>query len=100
MTPQEGHCPSVPEYRAAIVKAWFDGALPYGAITSVCPECDEIVYADEPGDHVLLGDWEIDEAHRGIGNVVIVGCEGYLIVDPNLLGWQHPGWQDWRDYQR
>lgn len=26
---------------------------------------------------------------------VLVGCEGYWMIDPNKLGWAKPNWQDW-----
>lgn len=61
--------------------------------TSTCPECgadfDSRVDAmsDNDGAHVVL---ELS----GDVFAVIVGCEGYWVVNPNLLGIHSPNWSD------
>jgi hypothetical protein len=60
--------------------------FPAGALaTNICPECNDVV-TDPRGDehHVAI---EVD------GHVfVIVGCEGYWVVDPNLVGIPSDTW--------
>lgn len=52
-------------------------------LSEVCPECGETPAITCDSDHVL------DES----GTYVLVGCEGYLVVDPNALGFDMPNWQ-------
>lgn len=49
-------------------------------LTSVCPECGQSEPQDD--DHVLL-------------SMVVVGCEGFQVVDPNAVGMDAPDWEDW-----
>jgi hypothetical protein len=49
-------------------------------LTNICPECAQVGI---PGD----GD------HHMVGPCVVVGCEGYFVVDPNLVGIAAPHWQ-------
>ncbi|MFL4491699.1 hypothetical protein ACJ6WD_10635 [Streptomyces sp. VTCC 41912] len=52
-------------------------------LTSVCTECDEHVVPSDLDGHVL------------IGSSVVIGCEGYWLVDPNVVGISNPNWSDW-----
>lgn len=58
-----------------------DAVLP--ARPTWCPECGsaDATYCD--GDHTF------DLTDR----VLLIGCEGYWTVDPNMLGLDCPGWQ-------
>jgi hypothetical protein len=72
-------------YVDAVKNAMLGVVLPW--LTTVCPECglDLLEYGEEAqGDHVMLGQF------------VIVGCEGYLIVNPNAVGIFRMNWHDWR----
>src|SRR6266576_1672064 len=55
-------------------------------ISKTCPECSS--EADLMGyDHIC--DKE--------GNVLI-GCEGYWVINPRVLGLDNPDWDDWMEY--
>lgn len=56
-------------------------------LTRTCPECGAHVYPGDPN-HVLTSD-----------GYVVVGCEGYWTVNPNLVGVYAPNWCDWRETQ-
>lgn len=45
-----------------------------------CPECDSDIDPACPDDHVFVGD------------LVVIGCEGYHIIDPQLLGLPRGNW--------
>jgi hypothetical protein len=51
-----------------------------------CPECGE----DTPAG----SDFTADHVYADNG-VLLVGCEGYHVQDPNLFGIAAPDWQDW-----
>lgn len=63
-----------------------------GPFTTTCPECDSD-FAD------------VDEAHEDTEHIIItltsdtfavvVACEGYFMVNPNLVGIDSPNWSDW-----
>lgn len=58
------------------------------SLTRVCPECELEVDAmidEHEWEHGMIGPW------------VIVGCEGYYVIDPNLVGIDSPNWSDWRN---
>ncbi|MET0416573.1 MAG: hypothetical protein ABW022_11200 [Actinoplanes sp.] len=61
-----------------------------GPLYSACPECGvdfdnlDDVYADDQ--HIIMLT-TIDTP------AVVVGCEGYFVVDPNLVGIVSPNWQ-------
>jgi hypothetical protein len=52
-------------------------------LTTTCPECGT---QPAPGydQHVL-----------SCGEHVLIGCEGYFVVNPNLVGLNRPLWDDW-----
>lgn len=54
-------------------------------LTHTCPECGHTVDDDD------------DEGHTLVGTFVVIGCEGYHIVDPNACGLERPRWSDWTD---
>lgn len=59
-------------------------------ITPVCPECGQSV-------RNMTEDW-LALHKTGPGDYVLVGCEGYLVINPALLtGCDefHPDWSDW-----
>lgn len=65
-------------------------AAPVGLVaswlTSVCPECEH-------------GFWEaefIHSDHAMIGANVIIACEGYWVINPNVVGYDREQWTDWR----
>ncbi len=56
-------------------------------MTDVCPECGEQV--DEfSEDHI------VDELEDG-QQVLLIGCEGFWLINPNMVGIDSPNWQDW-----
>ena len=61
-------------------------------LTSTCCECDEEIIAGE-STVVITADGQF--AHLVIEGYVIIGCEGYWLIDPNLLGLDDPNWDDW-----
>lgn len=52
-------------------------------ITDTCPECGEIAGED-------------DGMHVRSDGVLAIGCEGYYVINPNVIGIDSPNWQDWR----
>ena len=69
-------------YLAAVITALTrrDPALePY--MSPICPECDQIPDPDDDDGHVVLG------------AVVVIACEGYLVINPNVVGIHRPTWQ-------
>lgn len=53
------------------------------ALSRYCPECDLEGDAIDPDSHTLTARGE-----------VVVGCEGYWVVNPALVGIDSPGWSD------
>ena len=73
-------------YLTALSNAPFGTVSPY--LQTVCPECSHPIRPD-------------DAEHAMIGPNVVIGCDGFLMVDPNLLGIHAPQWIDWRpDFTR
>jgi hypothetical protein len=60
------------------IKVGDPSVTPY--LTRICPECDE-----EPA----RSRWPHTVDVNGF---VLVGCEGYWVVDPNVLGLDRPNW--------
>ncbi|MFK0015704.1 hypothetical protein [Streptomyces sp. NPDC091027] len=71
------------EYLAAVRSAPVDVIAPYMRVD--CPECDFDV------------SWNDNEDHVVVGSAVVIGCEGYYVVDPNVVGVPTPDWCDWRE---
>ena len=68
-------------YLAAVITALMrsDPAVdPY--VSPICPECGQI---PEPG----------DDGHVVLGAIVAIGCEGYWVINPNVVGIHRPTWQ-------
>jgi hypothetical protein len=68
-------------YLAAVVAA-MTGHDPRiaGYLSPTCPECGQ--HADAQ-----------DGAHVVLGAAVVAGCEGYCVIDPNVVGIPKPHWQ-------
>lgn len=85
--------PLVKEFAEKVDAAIVAGKLS-GPFTSTCPECDSR-FAD------------VDEAHEDTEHIivtltsdtfaVVVACEGYFVVNPNLVGIDSPMWSDWTE---
>lgn len=61
-------------------------------LTARCPECGDIIQgsglvAAEGGEH----------AHVVLAGAVVLGCEGYFVINPAALGLAPGQWQDWRE---
>ena len=59
--------------------------------TGTCPECEEPAAGEGL---VLCGDGEF--AHVVLDGAVVLGCEGFWIVNPAVLGMDPGSWEDWR----
>lgn len=87
----EDRFPSIVEYAEAVDAAITTGKLS-GPFTGVCPECgsdfektnEADAYADR---HHLIVTLTSDTF------AVVVACEGYFVVNPNLVGIDAPNWQ-------
>lgn len=80
--------PEVKVYAEA-VDAAIVGAKLEGPFTATCPECDV--------DFTCMDDVIEDEGHIIVSLTsdtfaVVVACEGYFVVDPNLVGIDSPMW--------
>jgi hypothetical protein len=53
--------------------------------TTTCPECNETVTAFDT-DHVVWTGGRIGTC------VLVIGCEGYWVINPNLVGIDSPNW--------
>ena len=63
------------EYMRAVAQAPFAVAARY--LSPVCPDCDAV---------------PTDDRHRTLHGMVVIGCEGYLVVDPCQIGLSAPNW--------
>jgi hypothetical protein len=63
-------------------------------LTTRCPECDsdfaDLDEAHEDTDHIIITTTSDTTA-------VVVACEGYFVIDPNLVGIDSPNWSNWMD---
>ena len=69
------------DYLAAVTRAMMSSdtrVAPY--LSPICPECGQLA-GPEDGVHIMLG------------AVVVVGCEGYWVINPNVFGIPSPNWQ-------
>ena len=86
----ESSYPRILDYTEAVADAIITGKLS-GPFTTTCPECGSD-FADS------------DEAYEDTEHIivtltsdtfaVIVGCEGYFVVNPNLVGFDSPNWSN------
>lgn len=77
------------DYVRACAAALRDRTLTVYDITSVCPECREYVDSSDPA-HVTAPAGIVD------GIAVLIGCEGYHVINPARVGLDDTGWEDWR----
>lgn len=56
--------------------------------TGVCPECGTRPGPTEP-------DPDRFAEHAMIRETVVIGCEGYWVINPNAVGIDSPNWHDW-----
>ncbi len=68
-------------YLAAVIRAMMrhDPAIT-AYLSPTCPECGQHAQPED-GVHVVLG------------AAVVVGCEGYWVINPNAVGIPNPNWQ-------
>ncbi|WP_063729021.1 hypothetical protein [Streptomyces sp. RTd22] len=71
------------EYLDAVRQTPLGRIEPY--LSSVCRDCDGQVDSSNLAGHVM------------IGSHVVICCEGYFMVDPNVVGIPSPNWSDWRE---
>jgi hypothetical protein len=72
-------------YVDAVKNTMLGVVLPW--LTMICPEC---------GIDVLEDEVDAVDHHVMLGPFVIIGCEGYLVVNPNVVGIFRMNWHDWR----
>jgi hypothetical protein len=77
-------------YAALVDIALTDGRIS-GPLTSTCPECG-VNFADaddarDDNNHIIV-------ATTSDTFAVVVACEGYFVVNPNLIGIDSPNWSD------
>lgn len=78
-------------YVAKAQAAILDGTIKPENLAVTCTECGveaTEVQDDDDAYHVLA---QTPKGHI----VVVLGCEGYWMVDPNVLGFDRPNWQNW-----
>lgn len=59
-------------------------------ISDVCSECCE-----EVSEFEYANDSHVFTDREGDTPIMLIGCEGYLMINPNVLGVSAPNWQDW-----
>lgn len=78
-------------YAKAVDEALAAGRIT-GPLTTRCPECNcdfgDLDEAHEDTEHIIV-------ATTSDTTAVVVACEGYFLVNPNSVGIDSPGWQDW-----
>lgn len=74
----------VMEY-AATLDPQAPGAALENDLTERCPECGQVPTGTDAYYHKM---------HDGN---VIIGCEGYYVIDPGLVGLATGNWMDFRD---
>lgn len=90
------------DYKLASYLVGVEGALeeeriPAKYLTNVCPECgDRITTWDQATRDVHIVS---NTANYGEPKVyaVIVACEGYWVINPEVLGLPRDNWQDWTE---
>jgi hypothetical protein len=75
------------DYVLHVIKALRSGAFLILWLTPRCPECGDVPRPDEDVVHVVH-----------VGHVVI-GCEGYRVINPNSVGVQSENWDDWTEHR-
>lgn len=69
--------------------------LGLGDSPNICKDCDEAVRAlsSDDGHIVYVENWGTSDVPSDLDNpIVIVGCEGYWHIDPNLVGIPSEDW--------
>jgi hypothetical protein len=81
--------PEIKAYARAVDAAVTSGRLS-GPFTSSCPECgsdfSDTDEAYEDNEHIIL-------ALASDTYAVVVACEGYYVINPNLVGIDSANWQ-------
>lgn len=77
------------EYLAKAVDALENDRLGSEWKSDGCPECGEVVEFGQSyaGDHLI---WRDTKAGQ---DVILVGCEGYFVINPEILGLDPEAWQ-------
>lgn len=84
------------EYLTRVVNALDTNTLhPDARRTRECPECDEPVSGFGDDNHLI---WVRDRHGRNSEVVLIVACEEYWVIDPNLVGIDKPTWMHPEDH--
>lgn len=76
------------EYVMAVIKAVQEHRIDE-VITNYCPECNQDLYEFNVQDHIAYVASENPDVL-----VLIVACEGYWVINPNLVGFNRPNWTD------
>lgn len=65
-------------------------------LTDRCPECGEkIVGVMDDGTHTWVSSGLDPSTGEGPSTYVVMGCEGYLVINPTVVGLPRDNWQDW-----
>lgn len=84
-------------YLMGVEGALEDGRIPAKYLINTCPECGSTftTWTDATSDlHIVINianDWEPKKY------AVIVGCEGYWVINPEVVGVDASNWEDWTD---
>lgn len=55
-------------------------------LTAICTECGHEPIAEGT-----------ESQHGMLDEFVLIGCEGYWLINPNAVGIYNPHWSDWAD---
>lgn len=66
-----------------------NGTVPSHYLTDVCPECGDTQFMIDHGqDHIIT-------VTPSGALAVVIGCEGFWVINPNEVGMGNDMWQDW-----
>lgn len=88
--------PEAIQYMAKVVAALVEGTLLAYDRTNRCPECEEVVEPLNPSGHMIWVSRSPSERTTVDDVVIVIGCEGYWVVDPAAVGLPRNQWQDYR----
>lgn len=83
------------EYLHRVATAIETGRSGYLVLTDTCPECNEKIDMFDTAHIVIAQHPHAFDGPNAQAVWVVIGCEGYWVVDPGSVGLDRGQWQDW-----